>query len=106
VKRGCLIPIPQGWYLVAPDRWSTLLRTPLLSWKGKLRMACEIMIPKMRNGTLESPNPASNSLILRIRESNSTNVRASRGDILTEASPTFPKAKKPVGSKNIINTRM
>ncbi len=45
IRRGRLVPVPEGWYLIAPARLATLLRSPLVTWRGKLRMACEPLIP-------------------------------------------------------------
>ena len=45
VRQGKLVPVPEGWYLVAPGSLRTLLRSPLLTLGGKLRMACEPFIP-------------------------------------------------------------
>ena len=45
-----LNPVPEGFYLLAPTRWESLIRTPLLSWRGKLRAAMEWMIPADRSG--------------------------------------------------------
>ena len=45
VRRGRLIQVPEGLYLIAPARVRTLWRTPLVSWPAKLRMASEIFIP-------------------------------------------------------------
>lgn len=50
VKDGRLIAVPDGWYLIAPGRLMTLWRTPLLSWRGKARMACEPFMPVRRDG--------------------------------------------------------
>ena len=47
-----LIRIPAGFYLFAPVRLRGLIRTPFLSWRGKLRMACEPLIPR-RNDTAD-----------------------------------------------------
>lgn len=48
VKDGRLIAVPEGWYLIAPGRVMTLWSTPLLSWRGKARMACEPFMPVRR----------------------------------------------------------
>ena len=46
-----LIPVPHGFYLMAPTKVSEALRTPLLSFTGKFRMACEVFIsPKREEG--------------------------------------------------------
>src|SRR5215475_7177496 len=51
VHRGRLIPLPEGFFLLAPTRLRPFLHTPLFSWPGKLRMAAELLLP--RNGTDE-----------------------------------------------------
>ena len=42
---GRLIPIPDGFQLMAPSRLWPLLTSPLLSPLGRLRLACEPLIP-------------------------------------------------------------
>ncbi len=49
-----LNPVPEGFYLLAPTSWRALARTPLLSWRGKLRAAMEWVIPADRSGSDES----------------------------------------------------
>ena len=41
LHRGRLIPVPAGFRLLAPGRIRSLLATPLLSWRGKLRLLAE-----------------------------------------------------------------
>ncbi len=48
VCRGRLTEVPAGWYLLAPVGVSALLRAPFLSWRGKLRIACEPCVPPRR----------------------------------------------------------
>lgn len=45
LSRSKLIPVPRGFYLMAPTNVSEAMRTPLLSFAGKIRMACEWFIP-------------------------------------------------------------
>lgn len=45
VRGKRLLPVPKGFYLMAPARLGVLVRTPLLSWPGKLRVALEPFIP-------------------------------------------------------------
>ncbi len=54
VHRGRLAEVPEGFYLLAPARFQTLFQLPFLSWPGKLRMACEFLIPEKENGKDES----------------------------------------------------
>jgi protoporphyrinogen/coproporphyrinogen III oxidase len=50
VHRGALEPLPEGFILLAPTRLWPLLRTPLFSWRGKLRMAIEPLIRPTDSG--------------------------------------------------------
>lgn len=52
--KGKLFPVPQGFYLMAPTRLTELVRTPLLSWRGKIRAACERFIPSRKEEGDES----------------------------------------------------
>ncbi len=45
VSQSKLVPIPKGFFLLAPTSFSALFRTPILSWPAKLRMALEFFIP-------------------------------------------------------------
>ena len=51
-----LHPLPGGLLLMVPSRMSPLLRSSLLSWKGKLRVLCDLALPRQRHGdeSLES----------------------------------------------------
>ncbi|MDE0342559.1 MAG: protoporphyrinogen oxidase [Deltaproteobacteria bacterium] len=46
VHRGRLEPLPEGFLLMAPTRVGSVLRSPLFSWSGKLRMGLEPVIPR------------------------------------------------------------
>ena len=48
VHAGRLQPLPEGFLLVAPTRAASLLRSPLFTWGGKLRMACDLFLPRGR----------------------------------------------------------
>ncbi len=54
VHRGRLVPIPDGFRLVAPTRLAPWLRSPLFSWPGKLRTAMDYVLPRGRPGADES----------------------------------------------------
>jgi oxygen-dependent protoporphyrinogen oxidase len=50
-----LLPVPEGLYLMAPGRILPFLRSPLVSWPGKLRMGLDLVIPpRTRPGREES----------------------------------------------------
>jgi oxygen-dependent protoporphyrinogen oxidase len=46
VHRGRLQLLPEGFFLLAPTRLWPFIKTPLFSWRGKLRMACELFLPR------------------------------------------------------------
>jgi len=54
VHRGKLEQLPEGFFLLAPTRLWPFLRTPLFSWRGKLRMAGELLLPRGEPGDDES----------------------------------------------------
>ncbi len=41
-----LVPLPDGFIMLAPTRIMPFLRTPLFSWRGKMRMLMDLVIPK------------------------------------------------------------
>lgn len=46
VSKGKLVRIPEGFSLIAPMRLRPFLKTPILSWRGKLRAAIEPVLPR------------------------------------------------------------
>jgi protoporphyrinogen/coproporphyrinogen III oxidase len=46
VRDGRLYPLPEGFILLAPTRLWPLVRSPLFSLAGKLRMACDLVLPR------------------------------------------------------------
>ncbi|HYA27281.1 MAG TPA: protoporphyrinogen oxidase [Acidobacteriota bacterium] len=46
VHDGKLVPLPEGFFLLAPTRLWPFIQTPLFSWAGKLRMASELILPR------------------------------------------------------------
>lgn len=48
VRGGHLVEIPEGFSLLAPTWFGPLMKSPLFSAKGKLRMMIEPMIPRRR----------------------------------------------------------
>jgi len=45
-KNGDLVPMPEGLMLGIPTRILPLATTPLLSWRGKIRAAADLVLPK------------------------------------------------------------
>src|SRR6267142_4483909 len=54
VRRGRLTPVPEGFALLSPAKVWPIITTPILSPLGKLRMACEYLIPARHENTDES----------------------------------------------------
>ncbi|OGR54390.1 MAG: protoporphyrinogen oxidase [Elusimicrobia bacterium RIFCSPLOWO2_02_FULL_39_32] len=57
VWKNKLEKVPEGFYLLAPSRIWPFLTTPLFSWRGKLRILLETLIPrkkKFEDETLDS----------------------------------------------------
>lgn len=48
LHRGKPIPLPDGVTLVVPTMLMPFVRSPLISWPGKLRMALDLIIPARR----------------------------------------------------------
>jgi oxygen-dependent protoporphyrinogen oxidase len=46
VHAGRLHPLPEGFLLLAPTRLWPLVTSGLFSWSGKLRMACDLVLPR------------------------------------------------------------
>lgn len=46
VHQGKLARIPEGFSLMAPTDFVAMARSPLLSWRGKLRMAADLVLPR------------------------------------------------------------
>jgi oxygen-dependent protoporphyrinogen oxidase len=43
--RGRLVPVPEGFQVLAPSRLRALATSPLFTWRGKLRVAREVLLP-------------------------------------------------------------
>jgi oxygen-dependent protoporphyrinogen oxidase len=48
LRRGRLLPLPEGLQLLAPVRWLPFLRSPVVSWSAKLRMGLDLLLPRRR----------------------------------------------------------
>jgi oxygen-dependent protoporphyrinogen oxidase len=46
VRDGRLEALPRGFLLVAPTELGPLVGSPLFSWGGKVRMACDLVLPR------------------------------------------------------------
>lgn len=54
VRRGRLVPVPEGFVMMAPGRLWPVLASPLLSWRGKLRLLMEPLVPRRADDADES----------------------------------------------------
>jgi oxygen-dependent protoporphyrinogen oxidase len=54
LHRGELLPVPEGFTLMSPTKIGAILQTPLLSWRGKLRLASEYLRRPKRDNADES----------------------------------------------------
>jgi oxygen-dependent protoporphyrinogen oxidase len=54
VRRNKLMPIPEGFLLMAPTKFMPLITSPLFSLPGKLRMALELFLPARKGNEDES----------------------------------------------------
>jgi oxygen-dependent protoporphyrinogen oxidase len=51
---GRLHPLPEGFQLLAPTRLFAFAASPLFTWRGKLRMALDLVLPRGEDGGDES----------------------------------------------------
>ena len=49
-----LLPVPEGYYLLAPYRIGPFMMTPIFSPLGKLRMAMDVLLPRKKGDVDES----------------------------------------------------
>jgi oxygen-dependent protoporphyrinogen oxidase len=51
VRKGRLLPVPEGFHLLAPSRFWSFVKSDIFSWPGKARMALDLLLPRReRNG--------------------------------------------------------
>ena len=48
VSSGRLCPTPEGFQLLAPSRMLPFLTTDIFTWRGKARMALDLLLPRRR----------------------------------------------------------
>jgi len=54
VRRGRLVPVPDGLVLMAPRKLGPILASPILSWRGKARFLLDLVLPRRRDDSDES----------------------------------------------------
>lgn len=54
VRGDRLIPVPEGFHLIAPARFRPFINSEIMSWSGKARMALDLVLPRLNtNGTTD-----------------------------------------------------
>ena len=86
VRKGQLVPVPEGFVLMAPHRLLPILTTPILSWRGKLRMLMDLFIPRRDDEVGGEPGGRSSAAGWAARPSIGWSSRWSAGS--TRAIPT------------------
>lgn len=54
VRGGRLLPVPEGFVLMAPNRLAPVLFSPILSVRGKLRLLMDLILPRRNDDADES----------------------------------------------------
>lgn len=54
VRRGKLVEVPEGFLLLAPARLWPVLKSRVFSWRGKLRMGLDLVLPRRTAESEES----------------------------------------------------
>ena len=111
VHRGALTPLPEGFLLMAPTRVGSVLRSPVFSWGGKLRMALEPLVPRRVDDGDESlasfvRRRLGREVLKRVAQPLIGGIYASDPEALSLAAtmPRFPEMERTHGSV-IIGTR-
>ncbi len=111
VHRGKLTPLPEGFLLMAPTRVGSVLRSPVFSWGGKLRMALEPLVPRRVADGDESlasfvRRRLGREVLERVAQPLIGGIYASDPEALSLAAtmPRFPEMERAQGSV-IIGTR-
>ncbi|MBV9210893.1 MAG: FAD-dependent oxidoreductase, partial [Acidobacteria bacterium] len=50
VRGGKLLPVPEGFQLLAPSRFMPFVTSDIFSWTGKARMALDLILPRRAGG--------------------------------------------------------
>ena len=46
LRKGKLLPVPEGFYMMAPGSFGPFLKSPIFSWQGKFRIALDLFISR------------------------------------------------------------
>ncbi|MFN2498886.1 MAG: protoporphyrinogen oxidase [Pyrinomonadaceae bacterium] len=47
VRGRRLVPVPEGFHLIAPARFRPFINSEIMSWSGKARMALDLVLPRL-----------------------------------------------------------
>lgn len=104
-SKGRLEELPEGLALGVPTRLGPFLGSGLLSWKGKLRLGAELLIPRRREREDESLGSffrrrLGDEALERIIEPLMTGIYAGDADSLSIQAtfPRFPEMERQAGS--------
>ena len=81
VCKGRLVPVPEGFVLMAPHRLLPILTTPILSWRGKLRFLMDLVIPRHNDDEGEESLARFRAPAVRARGPGSAGSAAGRGHL-------------------------
>ena len=48
VRGNRLVPVPEGFHLIAPARFWPFVNSEIMSWSGKARMGLDLLLPRLR----------------------------------------------------------
>jgi oxygen-dependent protoporphyrinogen oxidase len=58
VRKGRLLPVPEGFQLLAPTRFWPFVTTDIFSWTGKARMALDLLLPRRADNGVDDESLA------------------------------------------------
>ena len=68
VRQGRLLPVPEGFQLLAPSRFWPFVKSGIFSWTGKARMALDLLLPRRTlNGSVDEDHDESLAQFVRRR---------------------------------------
>jgi oxygen-dependent protoporphyrinogen oxidase len=67
VRQGRLLPVPDGFHLLAPARLQSFFKSEIFSWSGKARMALDLILPRRRSNGSDSLDDESLAHFVRRR---------------------------------------
>ena len=54
IRKGKLLPVPAGFYMMAPGSFGPFLKSPIFSWRGKFRIVLDLFISRRSDTDDES----------------------------------------------------